>query len=69
MVPDGTSRGPCPGAKTYIETEGVREYHKEITAKDHKYNKPGLETSRWNAPCIEVTDPFGNKLLITEKGK
>ena len=26
-------------------------------------------TQAWNAPCFEVMDRFGNKLLITEVGK
>lgn len=58
----------CPGAKVFIETTGVREYHRELTAKHYRYNNPGLEQAPWNAPCVEVIDPFGNKLLFTEKG-
>jgi len=62
--------GDCsPGSKAYIETSNVREYHKELSEKGYKYNMPGLEMAPWNAPCIEVIDPFSNKLLFTEKGK
>src|SRR5882757_5365174 len=59
--------GDCsPGSKAYITIDDVRAYHKEISAKNYKYNRPGIEQAPWNAPCIEVVDPFSNKLLITE---
>jgi len=62
--------GDCaPGSKAYITIDDVKAFHKEICAKDYKYNKPGLEQAFWNAPCFEVIDPFSNKLLITEEGK
>ena len=55
--------------KAYITIDDVKALHKEICAKDYKYNKPGLEHAPWNAPCFEVVDPFSNKLLITKEGK
>jgi len=62
--------GDCtPGSKAYITVDDVKTFYDEIRAKDYKYNKPGLEHAPWNAPCFEVVDPFGNKLLITEVGK
>ncbi len=35
--------------------------------KNYKFNKPGLEKAPWNAICMEVIDPFGNKLLFSER--
>jgi catechol 2,3-dioxygenase-like lactoylglutathione lyase family enzyme len=62
--------GDCtPGAKAYITIDDVTSYHTEISAKNYKYNHPGLEQAFWNAPCMEVVDPFNNKLLITEVAK
>jgi uncharacterized glyoxalase superfamily protein PhnB len=62
--------GDCsPGSKAYITIDDVRAFHREISAKNYKYNNPGLEKAPWNAPCTEVIDPFGNKLLITEEVK
>ena len=58
-----------PGSKAYITIDDVRGYYKEIRDKKYKFNNPGLEMAAWNAPCFEVIDPFGNKLLITEVGK
>jgi len=57
----------CPGAKVYIETSGVKQYHKELMDKKYRYNRPGLEQAPWNAPCMTVIDPCGNKILFTEK--
>lgn len=58
-----------PGSKAYIETTHVKKYHSELTAKKYRFNHPGLENAPWNAPCMEVIDPFSNKLMFTEKGK
>ena len=56
-----------PGSKVYITVDD--SFHKGISEKNYKYNKPGLEQAPWNAPCFEVIDPFSNKLLFTEAGK
>ncbi len=62
--------GDCsPGSRVYIETTGVKEYHEELISKNYKYNKPGLEIASWNALCMDLIDPFSNKLTITEKIK
>jgi hypothetical protein len=57
----------CPGSKVFIVCEeGLREYHRELSAKNYKYNKPGLEVAEWNALTMTVYDPFGNKLFFNE---
>jgi catechol 2,3-dioxygenase-like lactoylglutathione lyase family enzyme len=56
-----------PGAKVFIEFQNIAEYHHFLTKKDYKFNKPGLEKAPWNAICMEVVDPFGNKLLFSER--
>lgn len=56
-----------PGAKVFIEFQNIAEYHHSLTSKNYKFNKPGLEKAPWNAICMEVTDPFGNKLLFSER--
>lgn len=59
--------GDCtPGGKVYIECKGLQAYHKELTDKRYAYNAPGLETAPWKSLCMEVVDPFGNKLLFSE---
>lgn len=57
----------CPGAKVYIRFAGaLQAYHRLLTEKDYRYNKPGLEEAPWNALLMEVVDPFGNKLIFAE---
>lgn len=56
----------CPGAKVFIEFGSLNEYHKLLSAKNYKYYHPCLEQAFWNATTMEVTDPFGNKLLFSE---
>ncbi len=62
--------GDCsPGAKVFIQCSDLAGYHALLTQKNYRYNKPGLETAPWNALCMEVTDPFGNKLLFSESNE
>lgn len=59
--------GDCtPGGKAFIECMGLRGYHKQLIAMKYPYNAPGLETAPWKSLCMEVIDPFGNKLLFSE---
>ncbi|MBS1773077.1 MAG: VOC family protein [Bacteroidetes bacterium] len=59
--------GDCtPGGKVYIECKGLQSYHKKLIDKRYAYNAPGLETAPWKSLCMEVVDPFGNKLLFSE---
>ncbi len=59
--------GDCtPGGKVYIECTGLKDFHKEILNKKYPYNAPGLEIAPWKSLCMEVIDPFGNKLLFSE---
>lgn len=56
----------CPGAKVFVECDGLRTYHAELLAKNYRFNRPGLETAPWNALTMEVIDPFGNRMLFSE---
>ncbi|MEO6290617.1 MAG: glyoxalase superfamily protein [Ginsengibacter sp.] len=58
--------GDCtPGATVYIEGfEGLKEYNTRLLAKDYRYNSPGLEETPWGTKCMEVIDPFGNRLTF-----
>src|SRR5450432_1319681 len=55
-----------PGSKVYIECTGLTKYHKQLLDKKYKYNKPGLEDAFYGALCMEVIDPFGNRLSFNE---
>lgn len=58
--------GDCsPGARVCIEDfKGLKEYHSQLMAKDYKYNRPGIEKTLWKTKCMEVIDPFGNRLTF-----
>ena len=56
----------CPGAKVFVECNGLQIYHAELLAKNYRFNRPGLETAPWNALTMEVVDPFGNRILFSE---
>lgn len=60
--------GDCsPGSKVYIDNfEGLKEYHKELLGKDYKFNRPGLEKGFGKGGCMEVIDPFGNRISFNE---
>jgi catechol 2,3-dioxygenase-like lactoylglutathione lyase family enzyme len=61
--------GDCsPGAKIMIENFiGLTHFHENLLKKEYKYNKPSIERAFWNTDisCMEVVDPFGNKILFT----
>ncbi len=58
-----------PGGKVYITCDGLPEFHKQLLEKSYSYNRPGLEMASWGTLEMTVIDPFGNKLLFTEKHK
>ena len=65
--------GDCsPGGRIHIEGfDGIREYHKKLLAKNYKYNRPGIGKAFYDQKtlCMEVIDPFGNRLTFTGKGR
>ena len=58
---DGT-----PGSTVHVEMTGVRELHAELTAKNYRYLRPGLEKQPWGATTVAVTDPFMNRIVFSE---
>ena len=56
-----------PGSRVYIECKGLKEYHRKLIEKNYKFNRPGLEKAFYGAWCMEVIDPFGNRLTYNEK--
>jgi catechol 2,3-dioxygenase-like lactoylglutathione lyase family enzyme len=57
----------CPGAKVFVWMTGIDEFHREITARGYKYMRPGIETTFYDARCVEVIDPFGNRIAFNER--
>ena len=56
----------CPGSTVFLKVSGLEEYHHEITAKGYGYLRPGIERTFHHSRCLEVIDPFGNRLRFDE---
>lgn len=54
----------CPGARIFVAMDRleVESYHAELTAKEYKYSKPGLDCAPWSELTFDVVDPFGNRI-------
>ena len=59
----------CPGSTVFVWMSGVDEFHQQISAKGYKYLRPGIETTFYDARCMQVTDPFGNRIRFNEQSK
>jgi uncharacterized glyoxalase superfamily protein PhnB len=46
----------------FVWMTGIDDFHREITGKDYGYLRPGVETTFYDARCMEVIDPFGNRI-------
>jgi catechol 2,3-dioxygenase-like lactoylglutathione lyase family enzyme len=72
----GVSRGDCvlhlsehygdcsPGAAIRIACDDIDSLHAELTAKDYRHAKPGIESPPWGGREVTVKDPFGNRLTF-----
>lgn len=56
-----------PGSNVFVEMHGLREFHREITARGYPYMRPGIEKAPWGGICMEVIDPFGNRLRFADR--
>lgn len=56
----------CPGSTVFVWMTGIDEFHTEITSKGYKYLRPGIETTFYDAKCLQVIDPFGNSIRFNE---
>jgi catechol 2,3-dioxygenase-like lactoylglutathione lyase family enzyme len=59
--------GDCsPGSKIRVKVSGIDAFHKELSEKKYKYNKPGIDETEWNTREVTVKDPFGNAIAFFE---
>jgi catechol 2,3-dioxygenase-like lactoylglutathione lyase family enzyme len=56
----------CPGSTVFVRMKGIEALHAELIAKKYKYLRPGIEIAPWKAKCMEVIDPFGNRIRFNE---
>ena len=59
---DGT-----PGIGIFIWCTGLELYQQQLVQKNYKYFRPSLETTFYNSLCMNIIDPFGNKISFNEK--
>ncbi|THF73374.1 glyoxalase superfamily protein [Cohnella fermenti] len=55
-----------PGAAIRVETNGLDEFHRALTAKNYRYLRPGIEETEWNTRELRLLDPFGNRIVFFE---
>jgi len=56
-----------PGSVIFVRMHGVEEFHREISAKQYKYLRPGLEEQREiGFKMLNIIDPFGNRIRFGE---
>lgn len=56
-----------PGSKVLVWCKDLKAYHQQLTDKKYKYNKPGFEETLYDSWCVEVVDPFCNKISFNER--
>jgi uncharacterized glyoxalase superfamily protein PhnB len=57
----------CPGSTDFVWMQGIDEFHTEVTSKGYRYLRPGVEETFYGAKCMEVIDPFGNRIRFNEE--
>ena len=57
----------CPGSTVFVWMNGIEEFHATITSRGYGYMRPGIERTFYNSLCVEVTDPFGNRIRFNEQ--
>lgn len=59
----------CPGAAVFVPVEGLDTLHREATAKNYAFMRPGVEATPWGTREMTVIDPFGNRIRFSERRK
>jgi hypothetical protein len=61
---DGT-----PGTHVFVPMTGIDDWHRELSGKSYRYNKPGIEDASWGARTLTVVDPVNNRITFAEYHK
>lgn len=56
----------CPGSTVFVWLTGIEELHRDLTAKQYRSMRPGLERTGYGSLCVSVIDPFGNRIRFNE---
>jgi catechol 2,3-dioxygenase-like lactoylglutathione lyase family enzyme len=55
-----------PGITVFVDVTGLADLHRELAAKPYRYYRPSIEHKEWGANEMSLTDPFGNRLRLSE---
>jgi catechol 2,3-dioxygenase-like lactoylglutathione lyase family enzyme len=59
--------GDCiPGSRIRILIKELETFHSQLTLKDYRYYKPGIEQMEWGTREMTLIDPFGNHVIFVE---
>lgn len=56
-----------PGSKVFVWCTGLLAFHKELLDKRYNFNRPGISETFYGSWCVDVIDPFGNRISFNEK--
>jgi uncharacterized glyoxalase superfamily protein PhnB len=56
----------CPGSTVFVTVNGLDAYHAQIRAKNYGYLRPGIEETFHRSKCMQLIDPFGNRLRFDQ---
>lgn len=59
----------CPGTAVFVWMTGIDELHRELSTSGYSYMRPALDFTFYDAKCMEVIDPFGNRIRFNERLK
>ena len=59
---DGT-----PGTYVIVQTRGLDDLHAELQGKNYRYMNPGIQTQEWGTRDLCTYDPFGNRVIFSER--
>lgn len=54
-----------PGSTVFVPVTDIDALHRELSARDYPYGRPGVEDVGWGR-MLQVADPFGNRLRFCE---
>lgn len=56
-----------PGVQIRVMMQGIVEYHRELSAKEYRYMRPGIEEGpAAGSKELLVIDPFGNQIRFCQ---
>ena len=53
-----------PGGAIRVEVADIEALHGELTARNYRHARPGLDDTPYNTREVKVGDPFGNRLIF-----